>query len=126
MGAKEAIPPNMSEVWGQEVSISMFVDAYLAGYKSTKCIQIGVLIVINKDPIHWYINSQADIESSTFGANVFGMKTGVDMVQSLFYKLGIFGVPMDVSANMPCDNDSIYNNIVKPESFLKKKHNYIA
>ena len=57
MGAKEAIPPNMSEVWGQEVSISMFVDAYLAGYKSTKCIQIGVLIVINKDPIHWYINS---------------------------------------------------------------------
>ena len=50
--AKEAIPPNMPESRRQEVSIYMFVDADLAGDKSTKRIQIGVFIFIHKYFIH--------------------------------------------------------------------------
>ena len=54
MDSKEAIPPNMPEARGQEVSISMFVDAELAGDKSTRYNQTGVFIFINISPIHFY------------------------------------------------------------------------
>ena len=50
----------------------------------------------------------------------------MEMVESLRYKLLMFGVPIDGSANVFCDNKAVYNNTITPESFLKKKHNYIA
>ena len=54
------------------------------------------------------------------------MKVGVEMVESLRYKLLMFGVPIDGSANVLCDNKAVYKNTITPESVLKKKHNYIA
>ena len=52
--AKEAIPTNMSESRVHKVSIYLFVDADLAGDKSIMRSQTGLLICINKAPIHWY------------------------------------------------------------------------
>ena len=106
--AKESIRPNMPESRGQKVSISMFVDDDIAGDKSTRRSQTGVLIFINKSPIHWYIKRQSTFESSTFGAEFCDMKSGVEMVEALQYNLRIFGVPVDGSANMFCDNKAVY------------------
>ena len=58
-GAKEAIPPNMHESRGHEVSISVFVDADLSGDKYTRRSQTGVLICINKASVYWYRKRQA-------------------------------------------------------------------
>ena len=49
--AKDAITPNMPESSKHEVSISIFVDADLAGDKFTRHIQTWVLILINEDTI---------------------------------------------------------------------------
>jgi hypothetical protein len=38
----------------------------------------------------------------------------------------MFGVPIDGSANVFCDNESVYNNTVVPASTLKKNHQSIA
>ena len=38
----------------------------------------------------------------------------------------MFGVPIDGSTNVYCGNEAVYQNIVIPESTLKKKHNSIA
>ena len=38
----------------------------------------------------------------------------------------MFGVPIDGSANVFCDNEAIYNYTITPDSGLKKKHNYTA
>ena len=54
------------------------------------------------------------------------MKTGVDMVEALRYKLRIFGVPIYGSANVFCYNKVIYNNTITPESVLKKNHRSIS
>ena len=70
-----------------EFYISMLVDADLAGYKSVRRIQTGVLIIINKATIHWYSKIQTNFESSTFGAWLCAMKAGVEMFESLRYKL---------------------------------------
>ena len=124
--AKEAIPPNMPEERGLEVSISVFVDANHAGDKSDRKSQTGILIFINKAPIHWYSKKQNTVESSTFGAEFCAMRTAVEMVEALRYKLRMFGVPIDGPANVYCDNEAVYKNTTIPESVLKKKHHSIA
>jgi hypothetical protein len=54
------------------------------------------------------------------------MKTAVDQIEALRYKLRMMGVPLDGAANVLCDNHSVFQNAAFPESTLKKKHNAIA
>ena len=53
MDAKEAIPPNIPDLSGHKVSISMFVEADLAGENFNRRSQTVVLVFMNKYPIHW-------------------------------------------------------------------------
>jgi hypothetical protein len=48
------------------------------------------------------------------------------MIDSLRYKLQMFGVPIDGPANVFCDNGSMVNNTTLPESTSQKKHNAIC
>ena len=50
----------------------------------------------------------------------------VDMLESLRYKLRMFGVPLDGPSNVFCYNNSVGINATIPTSTLKKKHNSIA
>ena len=124
--AKEAIPPNMPEARGRGVTITCFVDANHAGNQSDRRSQTGVLIFINKAPIHWFSKRQPTVEASTFGAEFCAMKTAIEMIETLRYKLRMFGVSIDGPANIFCDNEAVYKNTVIPESTLKKKHHPIA
>ena len=54
------------------------------------------------------------------------MKVGVEMMEALRYKLRMFGMPIDGTANVFCDNEAVYKNTVMPESTLCKKHHSIA
>ena len=124
-GVKEAIPPNMPEARGLPVSVSVFVDADLAGDKANRRSQTGILIFINRAPIHWYSKRQPSVEASTFGAEFRAMKISVEMVEALRYKLRMFGIPVDGPASVFCDNEAVYKNTVMPESVLRKKHHSI-
>ena len=53
------------------------------------------------------------------------MMNGIDKVQSLQYKLYMMGVPMDVPADVFCDNQSVVLTAQKPDTRLSKKHNAI-
>jgi hypothetical protein len=124
--AKEAIPPNMPEARGHSVIITCFVDANHAGNVIDRKSQTGILIFLNKAPIHWYSKRQATVETSTFGAEFCAMRIATEMIESLRYKLRMFGIPIDGAANVFCDNEAVYKNTVIPESTLKKKHHSIA
>ena len=125
-GAHEAIPPNMPEARGLTISTSAFVDADLAGDKRNRRSQTGILIFCNKAPIYWYSKRQPSVETSTFGAEFRAMKTAVDMVEALRYKLRMLGVPIDGPTSIFCDNEAVYQNTIIPESTLSKKHHSIA
>ena len=124
--AEEKIPPNMPEPRGNTVALSMFVDASHAGNQKDRRSQSGILIFMNKAPIHWYSKRQNSVETSTFGAEFCAMKIGVEMIESLRYKLRMFGVPIDGAASVLCDNEAVYKNTSMPESTLRKKHHSIA
>ena len=124
--AKEAIPPNMPEARGHDVIMTCFVDANHGGNLKDRKSQTGVLIFLNKAPIHWYSKQQPSVETSTFGAEFCAMKVAVEMLEGMRYKLRMFGIPIDGPANVYCDNEAVYKNTVIPESTLKKKHHSIA
>ena len=54
------------------------------------------------------------------------MKNYIDMIAALRYKLRMFGVPIDRSTDIFCDNESVYKNASTPESQIRKKHHSIS
>jgi hypothetical protein len=54
------------------------------------------------------------------------MKTAIELIESLRYKLRMFGVPIEGPTNVFCDNEAVCKNTTKPESVLSKKHHSIA
>ena len=55
------------------------------------------------------------------------MKTAIDMIEGLRYKLRMMGIlPLNGPTSVFCDNQSVVNNTTAPESVLKKRHNAIA
>ena len=124
--AREAIPEKMPPPRGNLMSTHCFVDANHAGDKLTRQSQTGILIFCNRAPIIWYSKRQNTVEASTFGSEFTAMKTAVEQIESLRYKLRMFGVPIEGPTNVFCDNEAAYKNASIPESTLKKKHHSIA
>ena len=73
-----------------------------------------------------YSKRQNSVQTSTFGSEFMAMRQAVEMVQALRYKVRQFGVPLDGEANMYCDNEAVYKNVVHPDSTIKKKHHSVA
>ncbi len=124
--AQEPIPPNTPEPRGNSVIISCFVDADHAGDRITRRSHTGIIIFVNRAPIIWYSKQQNTVETSTFGSEFVAAQIAVELIESLCYKLRMFGIPIDGPTNVYCDNDAMVTKSTKPESQLKKKHNAIA
>ena len=125
-GAKDELPPDMPEPRGKPVQISAFVDADHAGDRLTRRSMSGILIFVNRAPIIWHSKKQNTVEAATFGSEFVALRICTDMIKSLRYKLRMFGVPIEGSASVFCDNQSVVYNATLPESTLKKKHLSIA
>ena len=76
--------------------------------------------------MQWYSKKQLTVESSTFESEMIAMKTAVELVEGLRYKLRMMGFPIDGPCNVFCDNNAVVHNTTKPDSPLKKKHLSIA
>ena len=61
-----------------------------------------------------------------FGAEFVAMKTVVEALRGLRYKLRMMGVPCEEPTYLLGDNMSVIHNTSKPESTLKKKSNSIC
>ena len=119
--AEDTVPHNMPEPRGKAVDITCFVDADHAGNKVTRRSHTGIIIFVNQAPILWYSKRQNTVESSTFGSEFVALKIAIELIESLVYKLRMFGVPIDGEARVLCDNESVVINSSHPESALKKK-----
>ena len=124
--AKEAVPGNMPESRGLPMSSLSFVDTNLADDKSNMRGQTGVTIFCNNAPIHWYGKRQPSVEATTFGAEFRAVKTAVKLAEVLWYKLRMFGVPIDRQTSVFCDNEAVYRSTVLLESTLNKKYYSVA
>ncbi len=125
-GAAEPIPPNAPEPLGHAVTTTCFVDADHAGCKVTRRSQTGIILYVNKAPIVWYSKRQNTIESATFGSEFIALKTAIDQIDALRYKLRMFGIPLNGPTSVFCDNEAVVLNATHAASTLRRKHTSIA
>ena len=81
---------------------------------------------MNTALIDWLSKKKATIESSVFGAELIAMKTGVEALRGIRYKLRMMGVPLTGPTDIYGDNMSVIYNTSRPELTLKKKSNSIC
>ena len=122
----KAIPPNAPDPRGKSVDLRMWVDSDHAGDKITRRSRTGYFVFLNTALIDWLSKKQATIESSVFGAEFIAMKTGVEALRGIRYKLRMMGVPLTGTTYIYVDNMSVIYNTSRPESTLKKKSNSIC
>ena len=123
--AKEQVPMIKPKPRGVPVVMSVFSDADHAGNLMTRRSDTGILIFLNNAIVDWYSKGQATVESSTFGSETIALRTSVDKIQALRYKLYMMGVPIDGPTNIFCDNRTVCNSAQRPDARLGKKHNAI-
>ena len=111
---------------GHSVSTHCFVDADHAGNTVTRRSHTSLLLFVNCAPIVWFNKWQNTIETSMFGSEFIEMKTAVEQIEYLRYKLRMSGIPVEDPMNVFCDNESIFKNTTIPDSTLKKKHTSIC
>jgi hypothetical protein len=70
----------------------------------------GIIIYLNCAPIIWYSKSQNSAESSTFRPELVARQIALEMIESLCYKLHMFGIRIYLPTNIFCDNKSIVIN----------------
>ena len=85
-----------------------------------------MLLLCNRSPIVSHSKKQGSIETSTFGSEFMAMKTAIELVEGLRYKLRMMGCPIDGPTYIKADNMSVVHNCSTPESVLKKKSNSVA
>ena len=124
--AKDELPYNMPKPLGRSVTITAYVDASHASNKVTRRSQTGFVIFVNRAPISWYSKRQSTVETSTFSSEFIAMKTCIESIESLRFKLRMFGVPIDGPAKVLCDNEGVVRNSSEFASKLNKKHSSLA
>lgn len=125
-GAEEAIPTNAPRPLGKDVDLRMMVDSDHAGDKRSRRSRTGYLIYMNMALVQWHSKKQSTVETSVFGAEFVAMKTGIDTLRGIRYKLRMMGVPISGPTFIYGDNMSVIHNTSKPESQLSKKCNSIC
>jgi hypothetical protein len=124
--ATDRVPPNMPEPLGNPVMVAAYVDANHAGNLANRRSHTGVLIYVNNALITWYSKRQNTVESSSFGSEFVALRIATELIESLRYKLRMFGVPIEGTTNVYCDNKSVVTNASIPTSVLNKRHNAIC
>ena len=124
--AEEQVPDNMPTPRGRMVNTTAYVDASHAANKMTRRSHTGFILFVNRAPIVWYSKRQNTVESSTFSSEFIALKSCMENIVALWYKLRMFGVPFEGPTQVLCDNQSVVDNSSKLESKLNKKHNAIA
>ena len=123
--ADERVPSDVPPPQGCAILTHCFVDSNDAGDKVTRRSQTGLLLFVNRAPVVWYSKRQNMVERSTFGSEFITMKTAVKQIEALWYKLRMFGIPIEGSMNIFCDNKAVFKNTTMPDSTLKKAYQHM-
>ena len=111
---------------GRMAKIVAIVDSSHDANRANRKTHTSYIIFLNRAPIIWYSKRQNTVESSTFTSEFIAMKTCMERIVGIRFKLRIFGIPIDGTADVLCDNQSVVNSSSKFESTLDKKHASVA
>ena len=122
---EEDIPRDMPKPHVNLISTHCFVDSNHGGNKVTRRSQTCIFLFCCMTLIIMFSKRQNTVEKSIFGSEFTALKNEVKLVEALQYKLCMFGVPIEGATDVFFDNELVYQNVLTPESVMKKKHHSI-
>ena len=125
-GVEEDIPLNAPSPKGRTVRLSTFVDANLLHCRATGRSASGILHLINDTPIDWYFKKQNSVEAATYGSEFMAARIAVQQIMDMRITLRYMGVPLEPSAWLFGDNESVIKSSMIPASTLGKRHNALS
>ena len=107
----EDLPLNAPKPKGRAVQISCFVDSYHGGDQINQIPRTGILVLLNSDPIMWYLKRENTVDNSTFCSDFLSTNQAVEMLKVPKYKLQMFGIKiMENETKMLGDNNAVILN----------------
>ena len=106
--------------------IKYYVDTNHAENMSNRRSHSGIIVYVNNAPIIWYSKRQNKVEDSGFGSEFVDIRISTYMIEALRYKLRCFGILVEFTAEVFCDNMSVVSNLSVPTSALNKRHTSIC
>ena len=73
-------------------------------------------------PIIWLSKNHNTVEISTFISEFMAVRIAIYLIVALFYKLNMFGGPLDGPSDVMFDNQGVVNKEILPQSTFSKKH----
>jgi hypothetical protein len=122
----EELPSDMPEPKGKPVVISVFHDANLYHCHVTGRAVTGILVMLNKTPIHWVSKRQATVETATYGSEFVSGRASTDEVVEFRYNMRMLGAPIDGPSYLFGDNKSVVDSASIPDFNIKKRHLALA
>ena len=96
----------------------MWVDSDHAGDKMTRRLRTVYFIFLNTALIDWLRKKQETIASSFFRAEFIAMKTGVEALRGIRYKLRMMGVTLTgltyIYMVTTCRSSTIHHDLNQP------------
>ena len=83
--------------------------------------QSGIIIYFNNASIIWYSKHHNTIESKCFGSEFVALIIATEIIETLWYKLRCFGVPVDGAIEVFCDKKLVVKNWSITKLVLKKR-----
>ena len=105
--------------------ISSFVDAYLGYCKVTGKSITGIIHLVNQTPVD-FSKLQNTIEITTYGSKFIAMRQCTEQVRELQEALKSMGIPIERTAWMLGDNQSVISLSTILASILKKGTRHLA
>ncbi len=96
------------------VDLHKFVDSDHAGGQHMQRSHTSFLTHLNTALVSWYSKRQSTIETCTFGTEFVVMKTSIETLPGICYKLHMMGICIDGATHIYGDNMSVINNTSKP------------
>ena len=72
---------------GRAIKISCFVDSDHGGDQINQISRTGILVLLNSDPIMWYLKQKNTVDNSTFCSEFLAINQAVEMLKAPKYKL---------------------------------------
>ncbi len=123
---KEQFPEDAPPPKGKVVRMTTYKDANLYHDLTTGRAVTGVIHFLNQTPIEWYTKKQTTVETATYGSEFASARVAIQQIAGLRLTLQYLGVPIERSAYLFGDNESVVKSASMPHSQLSKRHHALA
>ena len=115
----------MSRPHGGAAQQTCFMGEKNAGNNIKRRYNTGIVIYVNRDPTMWYYNRKNTVEASTFGLKFVALKTEMEFIKIMGYKLRIIGYLYMEKLGCTMKNELVVNNYAITEYKLKNIYIYM-